>query len=545
MAPALRDAVHSLSHTLHGYAAARTTALSSCTEQSARLEASALRAFAYHIIERPHSGPGADNYPSTSSVIQVDESVRKTLDSMISNGEIGAALLFYGESFANNTHPSGDVKKNLCQYWALCHQFHTIARSLWDNRLKSTISSDIQRRGIEMFVKVPYVFDNSRWMAMLTDMEAYWPIRDCLGTSVLHVLLQELGRKKSLEGAHESSNFSKRIASHCQRPDQDPMDRSGRSAIHIAAQHNLPDVVQALIDVGINGDRRTRSRRTALHFAAALGHSDVCGVLVQHSKDVNSVDRYARTPLHYACRLGHVEVVRILLRRRDILVNQKDEGGDTPLMAALRSEQLRRPSGQESQDHSFPWEMGSPWRSLALSTQTGSRTSPYKEFVRHLGVDFNLTNGRSETALHIAVLQNNYEAVEELAFRCVASINTKDIDGRTALCCAAQRGLDERIVQILLSVAGVDSGLPDLHGKTPLDYASLPGKNFKIHSLLNARENFADFAGAGVTADAFRENLFRSSLTTTGPFNQSSFHRRSNSSRHIPEYPAMEYPATE
>lgn len=45
----------------------------------------------------------------------------------------------------------------------------------------------------------------------------------------------------------------------------------------------------------------------------------------------------------YACRLGHVEVVKVLLRHPRIVVNQQDQDGDTPLMAALRSERTRRP----------------------------------------------------------------------------------------------------------------------------------------------------------------------------------------------------------
>ena len=213
---ALRSAVQTLRQTLLGHVAARTTSLSYHVDQAARLEASVLRMFAFDIIENPHVGGDDDSYASMPFV--VDDAIKKTLESMITNCEIGAALLFEGESFANNTHPSEDLKANLLVYWSLCSQFSPIARSLWENCLKSTIHDEVGKRGIEMFVKEPYVFDNSRWMTGLINMELFWPIRDCLGTSVLHVILQELGRKRSKGSAYEPAGLAKKIASQSSRP---------------------------------------------------------------------------------------------------------------------------------------------------------------------------------------------------------------------------------------------------------------------------------------------------------------------------------------
>lgn len=521
LSPALRGVVHAISNTLQGYVAARTSILSSSVEPADKLEASALRAFAYDIIERPHSGLSAENHACTPLV--VDESAKKTLDSMISNREIGTALLFAGESFASNRYPSQEVDNDLLVYWSLCVEFRNIADTLWKNRLKATIHGEMERRGVEMIIPEPYIFDNSQWMARLIDMESFWSIRDCLGTSVLHVLLQEIGRRRSQGIAQEPPGLAKRIATHCQRPDHDPADRSGRSAIHIATQHNLPDIIQALISAGLSLDRRTFSGRTALHFAAALGYSEVCKALAHHGKDVNCVDRYARAPLHYACRLGHVDAVKVLLRHPNIIVNQQDRDGDTPLMAALRSERTRRPPGRGGiHEHGNSlWEAGSTWRSLTRPAEIGSGESAYKELVRHPSVNFNLANGRGETALHIAVLQNDLGAVQKLAFGCAPSINATDIEGRTALCCAAQRDSDGSIVRILLQVNSIDSKLPDRRGKTPLDYAR-SNNNFKAHVLINAQVNkdaLAKYSGEENSSyDVYWEEAFRTSLTTTGPF---------------------------
>lgn len=537
LATALGNVVNTLSCKLHGYVAARTTILSKQGGQAARLEASLLRALAYSIIERPHDQPGAGS--GASKTFDVDETVKATLISMISNGEIGAALLFKGESFANNRHQSQDVKEDVLTYWKLCVQFRNTAKSLWVNNFKAFIQGDNERNGIELFIRDPYLFDNSQWMVRLLTMDQFWPVRDFLGTSVLHVLLQELGRRRSQGDAEESPDLARRIALHCQNKDKDPPDRLGRLAIHIAAQYNLPDVVQALLNAGKEQDRRERwSGRTALHFAAALGHLEVCETLLwqisdQQSKDnpevckvsavrisarqsgdLNLVDKYGRVPLHYACRLGHVEVVKTLLRRRDILANIPDRWGDTPLMAALQSERSGHHLGRQSQD----WRVRGP---LVCPADIESETSAFKELLRHPWINPNLANHRKDTALHIAVSQNNLEAVRQLASKCSASINSKDADGRTALCCAARQKWGDLIVKTLLGVKGVDPSIPDSQGKTALDYALLKG-NTKIHYLLSSHAKNASKVDAGNGADGcgfdgFQEKVYAASLAATRP----------------------------
>lgn len=497
IAPALRNAVQTICLTLLGHLAARESVLSWSDDPAANLEASALRLLTYDIVERPHAGLGADNHCSTPFV--VDAGMKRKLEMMITNGEIGAALLLEGELFANNRHPSDDVPANMLEYWRLCKQFGVTAKALWENCFKPTIQDQTQKRGIEMFVGEPYVFDNSRWMAPLIDMETHWPVQDCLGTSVLHVLLHDLGQRRR-EGV--TPELARKVAFHCQRREHNiimnPADRCGRSVIHIAAQNNLPTVVQALVDVGIDPDSQTHSGRTALHFAAALGYFAVCRILVNHTKDRAYVDKYGRTPLHYACRMGHVDIVKLLLhlsglhpgQHPGIFANQQDKGGNTPLMAALLSKRRRHPSGKNGSELVCDlWGTGGVSR-LPIRREANA----YEELIRPPMVDimnFSLQNNRGETALHMAVLQDNYEAVQNLSPLCASSINFTDSQGRTALCCAAKYSTDERIVKCLLDVIGIDYNVPDNQGNTPLLYAS-SNSNRGIAWLLNNHANCAN-----------------------------------------------------
>src|SRR4051812_13573978 len=117
IAPALRNAAQTICRTLLGHLAARESALSRSDDPAAKLEASVLRLLTYDIVERPHSGLGADNLCSTPFV--VDAAMKRRLEIMITNGEIGAALLLQGELFATNRHPSDVVPANMLGYWRL------------------------------------------------------------------------------------------------------------------------------------------------------------------------------------------------------------------------------------------------------------------------------------------------------------------------------------------------------------------------------------------------------------------------------------------
>lgn len=505
-APALRTAVQALCQTLYGHLATREAALSRSIDPTARLEASTLRLLTYDIIERPHAGLSADNRASVP--IDISETMKRILDGMVANREVGAAWVLAGELFANNIPPSDDATANLRGYWKLGADFRSISKTIWESCFKPVIQDEESKHEIEMFIAEPYVFDSSHWMLSMLplNMKEFWPTRDCLGTSVLHVLLYELGQMRRDKGiTQEPTELAKEIASHCR--EHDLADRSGRSAIHIATQNNLPDVVQALMDEGISPNSETRLGRTALHFAAALGYSKVCESLINRAdgEDVNYADKYGRTPLHYACRLGKIDVIKILLRHSDILVNQQDRQDETPLMAALLSERARTASGQTRSRH------GNDVRGLGGVPRLLARmeTCAYKVFFRNPRVDFSLQNKRGKTALHVAVLQNNFEAVEDLVPYCAKFINTTDIKGRTALCCAAKQNAEEDIVKSLLKVPGIDSMLTDYRGESPLSYA-MSHNNHRVASQLNAHISSASLAVNPVYWDEFQQNTSRS-----------------------------------
>lgn len=64
-------------------------------------------------------------------------------------------------------------------------------------------------------------------------------------------------------------------------------------------------------------------QRNALHYAADYGHVEIVNMLLEAGVDVNRQDQYGRTPIQLAATAGLVKVTRALLAR-PVNVNLKD-----------------------------------------------------------------------------------------------------------------------------------------------------------------------------------------------------------------------------
>ncbi|XP_073117149.1 uncharacterized protein [Elaeis guineensis] len=71
---------------------------------------------------------------------------------------------------------------------------------------------------------------------------------------------------------------------------------------------------------GTAGPQRAHPRPSpglarALHMAAANGHLDIVEYLINNGVDVNAANSEKNTPLHWACLNGHIEVIKTLIHR--------------------------------------------------------------------------------------------------------------------------------------------------------------------------------------------------------------------------------------
>ena len=99
---------------------------------------------------------------------------------------------------------------------------------------------------------------------------------------------------------------------------------NGVTGLHVAVQHNLPEVVRFFLENGANVDQACHDDapttdpghvygETALHFAAAGADREIVEMLLAHGADRLSRSSRGETPLDYAVRNGRtLDVLKIL-----------------------------------------------------------------------------------------------------------------------------------------------------------------------------------------------------------------------------------------
>ena len=90
-----------------------------------------------------------------------------------------------------------------------------------------------------------------------------------------------------------------------------PLDFASRDG-----RHNDPRVVQLLIEHGADPHTRTRNGFTPLHRASENGRIDVVRLLLEHGASVEVQDKFGRTPLDVVSTGQHEEIMELLLEHR-------------------------------------------------------------------------------------------------------------------------------------------------------------------------------------------------------------------------------------
>ncbi|KAA8592013.1 hypothetical protein FQN60_017387 [Etheostoma spectabile] len=93
----------------------------------------------------------------------------------------------------------------------------------------------------------------------------------------------------------------------------DRVDKLGKTALHLAAEHGQFEVVEFLIGMGCTHGLKDKEEHTALHLAAKCGHTEVLQKMVETGVDVDERNIEGLTALHLAADGGHYECVKLLL----------------------------------------------------------------------------------------------------------------------------------------------------------------------------------------------------------------------------------------
>ncbi|MCK7515067.1 MAG: ankyrin repeat domain-containing protein [Desulfobacterales bacterium] len=116
-------------------------------------------------------------------------------------------------------------------------------------------------------------------------------------------------------------------------------DRTGRTAVHAAAEQGQTRALELLVGHGGSVDVRDAEGLTPLHLACQEGHENAARLLADHGAEIDISDDLGETPLHLAALAGDCDVVAFLLER-GARPDARDGGGATPLLRASRCGQI-------------------------------------------------------------------------------------------------------------------------------------------------------------------------------------------------------------
>jgi hypothetical protein len=120
---------------------------------------------------------------------------------------------------------------------------------------------------------------------------------------------------------------------HRNKSSVEPRGILGTTPLHSAAYYGDLEMVQVLLEYGVDINTKNSFDLTPLDFASYGGrHNEyrVARLLIEHGADPNTRDVEGSTPLHRASGHGRIEIVR-LLTEHGANVEAKDDKGRTPL----------------------------------------------------------------------------------------------------------------------------------------------------------------------------------------------------------------------
>ena len=258
-------------------------------------------------------------------------------------------------------------------------------------------------------------------------------------------------------------------------------DAFGKTVFTVALEMRNMAVVLVLLNHGLKSESMPPGEEcmSALNLASKFGSTDVIQILLDCGMDVNAVNENGRSALFCSCQSGTVQTVRMLLNHgADTSIT--DWHGQTTLFPACRGgstevlkELLEKGVNHDARDHQGQ-------NALFLVAQRGTAAMA-RLLINQQGFSINATNLAGQTALFAAAGCDNVEVVQVLLD---AGIQQDAVDqhGRTALFPAASYDC-VNVAKVLL-VRGVNANTKDKFRKSALFYAVEKGNLAVIGALL-------------------------------------------------------------
>lgn len=285
----------------------------------------------------------------------------------------------------------------------------------------------------------------------------------------------------------------------------------GKTALHLAAERGLANLVELLLGVGANPDSRDARGETPLFLAAENGRDAVADLLVECA-NLEARNFEGTTPLAAAVANGHVEMARLLIEH-GAAVDSPNDSGFTPLAFAASAGRLSimelllthgadiRRTGEGNVDLMYLAARGgrlamvekmvdeglpigrrneNGWTPFLVAAFSGH--APIAEYLVELGAYLNDAQIEGWTALHVASYGGHVEVIRRLIRRGAAIDPELLVGGGTPLHIAAGHGHVQAAAELL---AGGADPRRTASGMTPLHWACETGSGAVVRLLLS------------------------------------------------------------
>lgn len=235
-----------------------------------------------------------------------------------------------------------------------------------------------------------------------------------------------------------------------------------------------------------------KTGKTALHLAAMQGNEDVVSLLLAHGANPNIADNSGALPLFYAAKFGHSATIDpLLVSENDPCSGSVQE--KTPLLAAIANK--HEPTAMHLLHAGMYCESSRIEGATALHlAATQGMTGLLTELIG-VGANIEVPDSDGSTALVVAAKKGDTKIVEIL-LESGALINATDNSGNSALAYAASHGDQETVATLLAHGANVN--LSNKSGNTPLSLAADNGLSemsvllIKSKADINHRNNIGN-----------------------------------------------------